>query len=443
MRFAGEHPESAPRDEIERRQLKRLRALLAEIVPRNPFWTCRFRDAGLLAPDGRFDESQLTSLDDLQKLPPVTKADVAEDQAAHPPYGTNLTYDLADYSRLHQTSGTTTGVPLRWLDTPASWQWFLESWEQIYRMVGLRRDDRLAFPFSFGPFIGFWAAFEGANRLGNLCLAGGGMSSEARLQLIADNRATVVCCTPTYALRLAEVAAEQGLDLAGGSVRMLVVAGEPGGSVAATRERIESAWGARLFDHWGMTEIGSLAIECVENPGGMHVLETECIAEILDPRSGEPVEPGAIGELVVTNLGRAGSPLIRYRTGDLVQADRRPCPCGRELLRLEGGVLSRADDMVTIRGNNVYPARLEGILREFADIAEYRIEVATVRSMQHLRIEIEPAEAASSQPAAERLRQRVSRAIKDRLNFHADVTAVAAGTLPRFELKGQRFFVTR
>lgn len=415
-------------EQIRARQLKRLQHLLSEAGERNPFWAEKFKSGGI-------DVAGVRSLDDLKALPFTLKPELVADQAAHLPYGTNLTYPLVEYSRLHQTSGTT-GAPLRWLDTPASWEWILGCWAQIYRLVGLRREDRLAFPFSFGPFVGFWAAFDGANRLGHLCLSGGGMSSQARLKMIADNQATIVCCTPTYALRLAEVAAEEGIDLAAGSVRGLIVAGEPGGSIPATRARIESAWGARVFDHWGMTELGSLAIECVENPGGLHVLESECIAEILEPGSNTAVEPGREGELVITNLGRLGSPLIRFRTGDLVRADQRPCPCGRELLRLDGGVLGRVDDMVTIRGNNVYPSSIEAILREYDAIAEYRIEVRTIRAMQHLRIEIEPAAGAP----ADDLLWRVGRAIKDRLNFQADLVAVPEGSLPRFELKGRRFF---
>jgi phenylacetate-CoA ligase len=409
-------------------QWQRLQILLREVSARNPFWAKKLKSAGVAV-------ESLRSLDDLAKLPLTEKSEIVEDHLAHPPYGTNLTYPLVQYSRMHQTSGTT-GSPLRWLDTPASWNGFLECWEQIFRLAGLRREDRLAFPFSFGPFVGFWAAFEGANRLGNLCLSGGGMSSQARLSLIAENEATIVCCTPTYALRLAEVAAEEGIDLASGSVRALIVAGEPGGSIPATRARIESAWGARLFDHWGMTEIGALAAECVENPGGLHVLEAECIAEVLDPAGGEPVEAGREGELVITNLGRVGSPLIRYRTGDLVRVDPRPCPCGRELLRLDEGILGRVDDMVTIRGNNVFPSSLEAILREFAEIAEYRIKVRTVRAMQHLRIEIEPA----GDAGGDDLLQRVGRAIRDRLNFQAEILSVPTGSLPRFELKGRRFF---
>lgn len=421
-------PETLPRFEIARIQIDRLQRLLAEVIGRNPFWTRKYADAGA-------DAAAVRTLDDLRRLPLTTKAELAAAHDANPPYGTNLTYELSAYSRMHQTSGTT-GQPMRWLDTPHSWDWLMGCWAQIYRLIGLRPDDRLAFPFSFGPFIGFWAAFDGAQRLGNLCLPGGGMSSEARLRLIRDNRATVVCCTPTYALRLAEVAQREGIDLAAGSVRALVVAGEPGGSIPATRQRIETAWGARVFDHWGMTELGSMAIEPADDPCNLSVLETECIAEILDPNTHEPVEPGTMGELVITNLGRLGSPMIRYRTGDLVQAETGSSPGGRALLRLKGGVLGRVDDMVIIRGNNVFPSSLEAIVRRFDAIAEYRVEVITRRAMPHLRIEIEPAPGCGATDLA----NEVARAIKDRLNFQAEVVTVEPNTLPRFELKGQRFF---
>ncbi len=185
-----------------------------------------------------------------------------------------------------------------------------------------------------------------------------------------------------------------------------------------------------------MTEVGPLAVECPENPGGLHLLETECIAEILDPATQQPVPAGSQGELVITNLGRTGSPLFRYRTGDLVVADTNRCPCGRHLLRLAGGILGRLDDMVTIRGNNVFPASIEGILREFSEIAEYRIDVETRRAMQHIKITIEPHAGETSGPLVE----NVSGAIRDRLHFQAEIVTAAPGTLPRSEMKSKRFF---
>jgi len=417
------------RQELEAIQWARLSSLLDQIWSSNPFWSKKFADVSL-------ERSDVGQLADLTRLPLTTKQELVNDQSDHPPYGTNLTFGLSDYSRLHQTSGTT-GIPMRWLDTPHSWAWILDCWKQIFQLIGLRGDDRLFFPFSFGPFIGFWAAFEGANRLGNLCIAGGGMSSVARLRMIRDHRVTVVCCTPTYALRLLEVAGEEGLDLTRLDVRALVVAGEAGGSLPAVRHKLQDGWGARVFDHWGMTEIGSLAVECVEQPGSMHVLEDSCIAEIVDLDTQQPVEPGESGELVITNLGRSGSPLIRYRTGDLVRAATTACACGRCLLRLDGGVRSRIDDMITVRGNNVFPSSIEGVLREFDQIREFQIVLSTRRAMQHITIRIEPTP--DGQRQGDELAVAVSRSVQDRLNFQATVELVPLNSLPRFELKGRRF----
>jgi phenylacetate-CoA ligase len=416
-RFLDPEPFDFPtRNHLERLQTQRLRELLAAVVPSNPFWTKRFAAAGLWPDD-------LRSLTDLSRLPLTQKQELIDDQLASPPYGTGLSSPLDSYNRFHQTSGTSNG-PLRWLDTSTSWNWVSGCWLQIFEITRTTVDDVIAFPFSFGPFLGFWAAFDAASRLGALCLPAGGLSSQARLQMIRDNRATVICCTPTYALRLAEVAEDEGIDLSSSTVRSIIVAGEPGGSVPPVRAAIEKAWGARVFDHWGMTEVGPLAVECPENPGGLHLLETECIAEILDPTTHQPVPPGTSGELVITNLGRIGSPLFRYRTGDLVVGDTDPCPCGRHQLRLKGGILGRLT--------------IEGILREFPEIAEYRIDVETHRSMQHIKITIEP----HAGSASASLLETVGRTIKDRLHFQAEIVECPPGQLPRFELKSRRFFRT-
>jgi phenylacetate-CoA ligase len=408
------------REALTTLQLSRLRADLAEILPRNAFYA---RKLGESPP-------KLESLADLAALPFTTKQELLDDQAANPPYGTNLTYPLGCYFRLHQTSGTS-GRPLRWLDTPESWQWFMECWRQKYDMIGLRPEDRLFFPFSFGPFIGFWAAFEAACKRGNFCVPGGGMSSAARLRFLLDHNATIICCTPTYGLRLLDVAKQDGLDLASSAVRALIVAGEPGGSIPAVRKRLEEGWGARVFDHTGMTEIGSLGMECVENSGGVHMLETECIPEVIDPGSGKAVSPGTEGELVLTNLGRWGSPLIRYRTGDRVIADPAPCPCGRPFMRLKGGILGRTDDMIFVRGNNVYPSAIEDVLRRFPEIEEFRIEVDETAALAELRLVIE-----AKGPAS--LVDRVRDAIKNAFQFRPDVNLAPPGTLPRSEMKSQR-----
>ncbi|MCP4787361.1 MAG: phenylacetate--CoA ligase [Fuerstiella sp.] len=404
--------------------------MLEAIIPRNRFYTTKYATAGISIDDIR-------TLEDLRALPVTTKQELVESQAQQPPYGANLSFPSTAYTRLHQTSGTT-GRPMRWLDTSDSWEWIMECWRQIYLLAGLNKDDRLFFPFSFGPFIGFWAAFEGATRLGNFVIAGGGMSTSVRLQAMIENEATVVCCTPTYALRMAEVAAEEGVNLQESSVRMLIVAGEPGGAIPATRSRIESAWDARVIDHWGMTEIASLGVESEDRPGGMYLLETEVIAEVVDPETLEPVAAGEVGELLISNLGRIGSPLIRYRTRDLVQAGTDKGPDKRELLWLSGGILGRSDDMVTIRGNNVFPSSVEAVLREIDEVAEFRIDVKTVREMHELCVTVEPTAAAAAR--ASEVAGTVAASLRRRLGFACEVRTAEPGELPRFELKGRRFF---
>jgi phenylacetate-CoA ligase len=251
--------------------------------------------------------------------------------------------------------------------------------------------------------------------------------------MMEENSATVICCTPTYALRLAESAAGLGMDLVKGSVRAIVVAGEPGGNVPAIRDRIESAWGATVYDHWGMTEVGPLAIEPAKDRGGLQMLPGKCLAEVIDPATGQLQRPGELGELVVTNLGRWGQPMIRYRTGDLVR-ERPGCPPLSPYL--EGGVLGRTDDMFIVRGNNVFPMSVEGVLREFDDVVEYRMTLRLKRSMPDLMIEVEPRPECDGVAA---LCERIHKRIKDRLSFQPEIVAVGAGELPRFEMKGRRF----
>lgn len=397
------------------RRWRRLADVLGIITEQNPFY--RNRLTGCTAPN---------NWEELRRLPMTTKAELLADQAAHPPYGSNLTFQLSQYVRCHQTSGST-GQPLRWLDTAESWDWLLHLWHTIYAMAGVTKADRCFFPFSFGPFLGFWAAFEGAARLGCFTLPGGGMTSEARLQAIRDHQITVVCCTPTYAQRLGELGGEA---LAESSVRCLILAGEPGASIPQVRQRLNESWPARVFDHWGMSELGSLGMECPENPGGFHLLEEECLAEVIDPQTLEPVPPGAEGELVVTNLGRVGSPLVRYRTGDRVRVDPRPCPCGRPWRRLTGGVLGRTDDLIFIRGNNVYPSMIEAVVRHYPEIGEFQIEVDEAAGQTELVIYIET----PTQIVADQL----ARAVQTAYHFRPQVRVVPPGTLPRAEMKSRR-----
>lgn len=420
------------RDALADVQGRRLSQMIATIYGRNAFYTRKFDDAGL-------DVWALRFPDDLTKLPLTTKVELNADQDANPPWGTALTEPLERYTRYCQTSSTT-GRPLRWIDTNENWQWMLECWKAVYRGARVGPGDRVFFPFSFGPFLGFWAGFEAGYQIGLHCIPGGGMSSQIRLAIIESVGATVVCCTPTYALRLAEIAAHERphRPLAESTVRVLIVAGEPGGSIPATRERIERSWGARVIDHHGLTEVGPVSFECWEAPGFLHVNEGEFIAEVIDPVSGEAVADGVPGELVLTNLGRTASPIIRYRTGDIVVRRSNLCVCGRTWARLEGGILSRVDDMINIRGVNVYPVGIESIVRRFAEVVEFRSIVSPVEAMRSLRLEIEVAPGAVDAPG---IAAKVAYQLREAMGLTVGVHVVPAGTLPRFEMKASRFVV--
>jgi phenylacetate-CoA ligase len=423
--------ETLARPELEALQRRKLSAMWREVTSErssNQFYRRKF--AGI-----SFDPLA----DPLDTLPLTTRAELEADQLQTPPYGTNLTDPRDRYCRLHQTSGSK-GVPLRWLDTADTWTWWKRCWGIIFTAAGVTRSDVLMFPFSFGPFIGFWGAFESAVALGMLSLPAGGMTTTARLRFMKDNAATVVCCTPTYALRMAEVAREEGFDLPAAGVRRLVVAGEPGGSIPEIRNRIESAWGARVFDHTGMTEMGPLGFECEQAPGGVHLMESECIAEILNPATGKPVPDAEPGELVLTNLGRWGSPLIRYRTGDQVRVTRQRCACGRWFARMVGGIAGRIDDMIVVRGNNVFPTAVEAVIRRFPEVAEFRVVVEEDGALTQVLVELEPAAGTNCQNnGTPTLADRVGKALQDTLNFRAQVRTVSAGALPRFEMKARRF----
>jgi phenylacetate-CoA ligase len=416
------------RDEIEEEQSKRLARMLQAVLPANEFYRKKLLQKGL---------TDAGSLEELAQLPFTTKGELIEDQFQYPPYGTDLTFPLEKYIRIHQTSGTT-GKPMYWLDTEESWNWWADCWKVIFDAAGVGPGDRVFFAFSFGPFIGFWAGWEGARKVGALAISGGAQSTAQRLKSIADYGATVLVCTPTYALHLASEARKAGMDLAKDSaIKITIHAGEPGASIPSTKKLIEESWGAQCYDHAGATEVGAFGFECQSQPGAIHVNENEFIVEVIDPLTGQPTEPGAEGELVITNLGRIGSPVIRYRTGDLVQPRYEPCACGRPFILLDGGVLGRADDMTVVRGINVFPSAIENVLREFPEIEEFRVEFFTHDAMQEIRLILEPS---CDQNSIRALAERVGRRVREGIGLRPQVETVAPGTLPRFELKAKRFF---
>ena len=398
-------------------QLKRLNELIVNVQDR-PFYSGY----------GLQEVYPLESLDDLCSLPLLTKEQLLGDAAGRPA----RVFDLPrpHYNRLHQTSGTQ-GFPMTVLDTPEDWAWWLNCWDYVLDAADAQSSDVAMMAFSFGPFIGFWTANDALVRRGTTVVPGGGMTSQQRIQAIFDHHCTILCCTPTYALHLGAVADKHDIDLTKTAIRRIIVAGEPGGSTPSVRNRLETLWGAKVIDHTGASEVGAWGFGNSAGTG-IHVIEDEFIAELLrfdvDHPEGIEVEDGEQAELVLTSLGRLGGPVIRYRTGDIVRGYRNhDQECG--FLFLEGGVLGRVDDMMVIRGVNVFPSSIESMVREIAPLAEFRMIVSRVDEMDQLAIELEADQVHAT---------KLSSLIRDRLAMRATVEAVAAGSLPRFEAKAKR-----
>lgn len=399
-------------------QLQKLNELLRAILPANTFYQRKLGTVPEFASLAGFSAT----------VPFTTKEEIAADHEAHPPYGTTHTFPLGTYHRFHQTSGTR-GKPLIWLDDPANWTWILDNWEWVWRGAGVKPGETAFFPFSFGPFLGFWAGFEAATRMGVRAVPGGGLSSEDRLHLLRRSQSTILCCTPTYALRLSEVGDKIGLPVGSLGIAKIIVCGEPGGSIPEIRRRIESAWSARVYDHHGMTEIGPVSVSSEHDPDLLLLRHESYFCEVIDPATGQPVAHGETGELVLTTLGRHGSPLLRYRTGDLV----RPVPHG-DHFALQGGVLSRTDDMVVIRGINIHPSSIDAIVRAFPEIGEYQVEIDQRTALAELRLTVEATEDTAA-ALAQKLRSTFS--------LRIPVTAADPGTLPTFEVKAKRWNIHR
>ena len=366
--------------------------------------------------------------EELRALPFTTKDELLADQAARPPFGTNLTFALESYTHLHLTSGTV-GEQLRVLQTADDWAHTRDYFARVLREAGITAADRVALPYAFGPYLVFWAANASVEAVGALALPLGGMEGRERLRAMADFGASAIICTPTYALTLIDVAAQWGLESAFDAVHTVICQGEPGASIVAVRERIEQAWGARVLDHAGSTEVGVFSYPCAAG-GGLHVNETAFLCEVLDPHGGERVGEGGQGELVLTALERTGYPTIRFRGGDMVDVGGR-CPGGHEDIWLPNGIVGRTDDMVVIRGVNVFPSAIEETLREVGALGEYRIRFSTEASdRDEVRVLVE-----TTDPS---LVRSIEEGVLHRLGLRVRVVPVMPGTLPAQRHKARR-----
>ena len=431
--------ETLPREQLTALQLLKLQRLCAWAYAKTPFHRRRFDAAG-------FHPDQLQSLDDLRRIPFMTREEWMESLLATPMFGDLLATDPRHAIRYHLTSGTTGRTPIRVLDSMKDWEWIAEMWGYGLWGFGIRPEDTVYFAFGYGSFIGFWGAHYACEKIGALVIPGGAQTTEARIKQIVELEVTTVASTPTYALNMWQKAREMGIDLAKDSrVNKLILSGEPAGSIPAAKRQLEEAWGAKAGDTAGMTEVGTIMIfECAHQPGGTHIIEDHFIEEVLDPAGDAPVGYGELGERVVTSFGRGFIPVIRYRSKDMVmKVPAATCTCGRTWDIYDGGIRGRWDDMKLIRGTNVYPRAVEAIIREYPAIDEFQIYVWRKHDLQDeitIKVEIKPGQESEWSSLHHKLGKDLALA-HEGLRFN--IERMDYGTLPRFELKAKRLIDDR
>lgn len=429
--FWNEYTETMPREDLDRLHLKRLQALLLHAYEHVPLYRRMYREAGITPQDIR-------SLEDFNRyVPTIDKRDLVDAQQADPPWGQAVALSPDYYVYRFHTSGST-GTPL---SIPFSYHTQLqygEQWAYAFWAAGIRPHDSFYFAFPWGMYAGFWSAYWGVRCLGATVISGGGLSSEERLQQIEKLRPTVLVCTPTYALYLAEVAQRMGIDTSQSAVRFTMHAGEPGVGIPSTRQAIEAAWGAKAYELYGVAEVGAIAPGCAHQRG-CHLAEDQSYATIVDGE-GRPVEDGEVGENVVTSYVQMAQPVIKYRTHDLVRGRYGPCSCGRTWLLYEGGVLGRTDDMITIKGTNVYPTGIELLLGKVRGLSHhYELHVSRGHLNDEVMVKVEP-EAEVAADDYGRLQHDLETVLRASVGVRIRVELASLGQLPRYELKAKRFF---
>ncbi len=426
--------ELAERSRLEKLQLYKFQKTVSWAYANSRFWRHKLDEVDV-------HPSQINTMGDVRRVPFLTKKEYLDSQEQEPLFGDMLCASAEYAMTYHQTSGTSGRTPLRVIDGRRDWFWLADSWAEGLWAFGVRPTDVVYLAFAYGPFIGFWIAHYAFERIGALTIPSGGQTSEARIRQILELGVTVVVATPTYALRLAQTARDMGVDLDRESrVRLTVHAGEPGPSIPATRKALETAWGARCGDFGGMSECGAnFYFTCSERTVGVHIHEDHFLQEVVDPVTLEAVGYGQRGELIITPFGRGTLPVIRYRTGDLVERiPASECTCGRTFDMYRGAIIGRADDMKVIRGVNVYPSAIENIVREHTEVDEFQIVVTKEGFADEITVNLDPTPGYARdgyQGLAAALGKELAEA-HEGLRFN--VSVVEPGTLPRFELKSRR-----
>jgi len=431
-RFWNKATETMPRERLDALHLHRLRGLVQYAWDFSPFYRKKFDEAGLKPQDIR-------SLEDFKRKVPLTdKSDFIHLQQEQPPYGPTLALPQEFVTHHSETSGTTgvpLGIPFSMVDTVR----YGESWVYGFWGLGIRPGDSFYFAFGWGNFAGFWSAYWGARRLGCRVISGGGLDTKGHIQAILRLKPTVLISTPTFALRMAAVAAEMGVDLANSSIKFTYHAGEPGPTaLPAMRAQLEKAWGAKAGELLGIAEVDAMAPGC-PNGDGVHLNEMNVYAWQLDPKTGREIAEGEIGENIVTSYANTAQPLLNYRTHDLVRR-RSKCSCGRTWAKFEGAVLGRTDFMVTVRGTNVYQTAVENLLAEVPGVSmHYELVLTREADNDVMTVRFEPEKAiAHRRELWEKAASEAADRIHAALHVRLEVKPVEPGSLPRYELKTKR-----
>ncbi|MCF8146471.1 MAG: phenylacetate--CoA ligase family protein [Deltaproteobacteria bacterium] len=432
QRFWNPIMETLSRDRIRMLQLKKFKRLFKWGYENSRFHRSLYDTAGIRPEDIR-------SWEDVQKVPKVEKSMMRDIQRKDPfPYGDALCVPLEEVTEFRQTSGTT-GQPVYQPDTWQDWEWWAECWSYILWAQGYRPADRVFLPFGYNVFVAFWAAHYAAEKMGCEVVPGGVLDTQSRILKIQEIRATAMMATPTYVLGMADTARKMGLDPGKMTIEKITCAGEPGASIPTTKRRMEDAWGAKVYDHAGATEIGAWCFECTAQSGGLHVNEAFFLVEIEDIETGEIInEPGKKGKMIISALDRQAQPCIRFDSKDVIEWAGTPCPCGRTFRLIKGGVQGRADDITKVKGVLLSPGAIEEVVRGIEGLGdEFEVIVDKVGDIDRITLKVELV------PEYSQRRQEIEPHLKDQLRLKTNLGYVLEfhkmGTLPRYEVKAKRF----
>ena len=425
--------ETLPHERLRDLQFKKFKRIFRWAYDHSRFHRALYDKAGITPHD-------IISFDDIRHVPQVEKSMMRDIQRKDPfPYGDALCVPLEDVTEFRQTSGTT-GQPVYQPDTWTDWEWWAESWSYILWAQGYRPKDRVFIPFGYNVFVAFWAGHYACEKMGCEVVPGGVLDTKARILKIQELEATAMMATPTYVLGMAATAKNKmDIDPSEMTINKITCAGEPGAGIPTTKKRMEAAWGARVYDHAGATEIGAWSYECQAQPGGMHVNEALFLVEIEDVETGEIIEePGTRGKMIITALDREAQPCIRFDSKDIIEWDRDPCPCGRTFRLIKGGVVGRADDITKVKGVLLAPSAIEEVVRGVDGLSdEFEVIVDKRGDVDRITLKVE------LMPGRQDMRQTIEGRLKDQLrlktNLGYNLEFYDYETLPRYDVKARRF----